>query len=1797
MRRILLCCVIPAIMLITGCKGRNQLVVESTNFTNQIDQLQNLEFTFNHDVAPDSAIDIWDSVPYITFQPEITGKFKWEDKRKLVFSPKGPFAPSTDYTATLTSRITDLSKKYKSFKEPQVKFHTPYLAVENNYAYWARSESFNQEIELRVMLIFNYPVVAADIAKFGSIVVDGKSGPLRLISSETGTQIEVAIPYANGIEKIKSLQIKFKQGLTAVGAESPLKDEIVSEVTIPSSDKLEITEISTGFEEGQGILSVYTSQPVSAQGLNSFVSVEPSVDYEVSLLSNGFQLKGTFNENQTYRVTIGKSLTGIFGPKLNEDYIHEATFGSPEPFIGFADESGMYLSTGGASNIGLRIIGIPKIKITVFRLFENNIQHYLRNGQQWEWYDEGDEYYDNYGYQLNQDYGQVIKTVEYSTGSLPKKGSLRLLHITPQDLDLSSEMKGIYLIRAEAPDKAWLNDVQLLSYSDIGLIVRKSEDEIFVAARSIATAEPLGAVTLSFYSSNNQIVHKVTTSGDGTAYFKNLKTTIPGFHITMITARRGDDYNVIVLNRSEVELSRFDVGGKHTTGLEYDALLYGDRDLYRPGDSAFSNIIIRDFSFKTVGGFPVKLRVLAPDGKDFLKRRIDISNEGSGEVSFMISVGAPTGTYTMEVLTVSDVLIGSRRIKVEEFMPDRIAVKVSSDKKDYAPGEMLRLTVKADNLFGTPAVNRKVENELRINRVPFHPKAKPDYNFNLTSNEELVIMSTISEGVTGANGIYVKDFQLPDYRNSGLLSGQLFTTVFDENGRPVNRLLPLNLYTQKTFLGLKRLPGWVTTGRSVNLNIIALTEKEQPVASAARLEVVNVKWETVIEKNYGQTRYRSQRRETVVLSRTINVGRDGFTFPYTPAGSGEYLVRLRLPESNFWVEESFYSFKWGESDESSFRVSKDGNVEISFDKKKYAPGEDAKILFKTPFNGELLATVEQDHVLEHYFIKAENNGASLNLKIKDEFIPNIYITATLIRKTKEQGIPLTVAHGFLNMEIEKTDNRLPVSITAPEHIRSGIKQKITVKSKPGAEVTIAVVDQGILQITDYKTPDPYTYFYGKRALEVSAYDLFDELLPELSAYYSSTGGDQGFDLGRRLNPLTAKRVKLLSLWSGRMKMNGAGIATFDAEIPKFSGAVRIMAVVHKDHQFGSAEKMMKISDPVVISSSVPRFMSPGDQANIQITLTNTTAKAMNASVKINTTGSVKELLTAELKGNSSVKIPANSETAVTYILKAANNIGTGSISVDVSANGEKFTETTDLSVRPAVPLVKKADAGIIQGAGILNLDLAAEFLPGTGRSHLLLTKNPAGLYAEDIQELVNYPYGCLEQSISAAFPQLYYADLVALLDKGGQEGMVAENINEAINKISAFQQYNGGLVMWPEGGTINWWATAYAAHFLYEAERAGYNVNRQVVNSLHSYLLEMIKQKTSTDHYYYDQVKGWIKRNEPSREIFYSLYVLALNGKHHLPTMNYYKSKFDLLTIDSKFMLASAYMLAGDTKSYNSLVPKSWSKEESLTMTGYSFSSPIRDRAIALYTLLSVDINNPMVPLLARQLGEMTSKARWLNTQERVFTMLSLGKLAANVTKGNLTAEVLYGNKKASFKDKDLKLIFRDATASITTTGTGSLFWYYESEGLPQSLTVKEEDRILKVRRQLYTRTGQPVTSNSFNRNDLLVMSVTVSTTDNSTIENVVVTDILPACFEIENPRITLTREMEWIKNKSVPEHMDIRDDRILFFTNANIYPKTFYYMVRVVNSGNFTHGPASAEAMYNGQYYSYSGHSKITVK
>jgi uncharacterized protein YfaS (alpha-2-macroglobulin family) len=324
---------------------------------------------------------------------------------------------------------------------------------------------------------------------------------------------------------------------------------------------------------------------------------------------------------------------------------------------------------------------------------------------------------------------------------------------------------------------------------------------------------------------------------------------------------------------------------------------------------------------------------------------------------------------------------------------------------------------------------------------------------------------------------------------------------------------------------------------------------------------------------------------------------DKTTYSFIPRSPGDYEIRVYRPGANAYVSKSFYSYgSWG-GEASSFEVNNEGHVDIEADKEKYAAGETAKLLFKTPFSGRLLVTTERDGVLSHQYLAVEKRTATMELKLSSEHVPNVYVSATLIKPHEVTDMPLTVAHGFQNLSVEEKDRRIAVQITAPKASRSKTHQRVTVKAAPGSYVSLAAVDNGVLQVSDFKTPDPYGFYYQKTALDVTAYDMYPLLFPELRGRFSSTGGD-GMSMDKRVNPMPAKRFKILSYWSGLKKADGSGNATFEYDIPQFSGEVRLMAVAFKDERFGSAEATTTVADPVVLSSALPRFISPGDTVSV-----------------------------------------------------------------------------------------------------------------------------------------------------------------------------------------------------------------------------------------------------------------------------------------------------------------------------------------------------------------------------------------------------------------------------------------------------------------------------------------------------------------------------------------------------------------------------------------------------------------------
>ena len=1808
----------------------NEVSIVGRNFEDEIQQTQNLTFTFNKNVGPTGQFDEWDSTQYVRFIPAVRGKFKWTSPNELVFSPARAFDPATNYRAELTDNLAKRStQKDLKVSGEDIAFHTPYLQLTGTENWWTRSRETGQPVA-KTRLNFNYPISSGEVAGKVAVTADDKPLTLQTIPGNAQSSVALTLTNAPASKNEHPITVKIDKGLKVPNTAYVSQEALETTSTLPSRYTIEVADVQTSFETNRGVVRVVTTQELQPGDVGQYYTIQPKVETTAELTENGFVIRGNFNETDTYVLTLTDQIRGVLSTKLDEPVTRDLFFGKMPASVQFANRKALYLSSNGARNIGLNIVNVPKVQVKIAKVYENNLLNYFRANRYEEYNEKADGSYGpsgafTYSQDEQGDLSDVLVNKTVETTDLPKVRGVSALNLAlPNANQGSTNFRGVYLVSVDSKEQAYLGATQLVSISDIGLVARHTQNEVLVWANSIRTAEPIQGVDVTLVSSNNQSVYTLKTDGSGFVKFEKVDERAPGFKIALLTARTSDDFNFLFLPDTQVETSRFDVAGKYDNESGFDAFVYGDRDIYRPGETIHFNTVVRSQTWQSVGEIPVLIRILTPNGRELQAFRKTTNAQGAVTTDVPLNPAAVTGNYTIEVLNANNVLLTSQAVSVEEFVPDRIKVDVLTDKTSYKSGQTITLSATATNLFGPPASDRAYEIELQLKRKAFAPKNFGDYDFDIpsgtsattdeASGKQDAFPKDLRQGRTNANGQVTEKFPLSElYQDIGLLEAKLFVTVFDENGRPVNRLRRLDVLTQNTFFGVRLPNRYVATNAPVAVDLVALDPNGSLQASAsATVDVVRYDYQTVIEKegsgDQARIKYSTKRREKSVYTNSLSFKEGKAAFRYVPTVSGDYEIRIRRPGALHYAAASFYAYSYGSTSASSFDVSQEGQVLVTLDKPTYQTGDKAKILFKAPFDGKLLVTVERNRVLEQHWLTTNNKSAEWNFSVGSEHLPNVYVTATLIRAMDNANLPITVAHGFASVMVADNDTKLPVAITAVTKSRSKTKQTIRVKTARNAQVTVAVVDEGILQLKNFKTPDPYGFFYQKRALEVDSHDLYALLYPELSLKSrSSTGGD-GYDLEKRVNPLSNGRVKLVALWSGILDAGFDGEAEFTVDVPQFSGDLRIMAVAYKDNAFGSANSNMKVADPIIISTGVPRFLSPGDHLDLPVNLSNTTQKPAQITARLSLTGP----LVADSVNVQQLTLQPGRESRALFRISAQQVIGAGTITITANGLGETFTEKTGITVRPAASLQKTTVAGAVVGGKTQTLQLAGGFLPGTARASVTLSRSPVAQYGRELSYLLGYPHGCIEQTISKAFPQLYFADLAKQLSTntyfvraGDNDLNPATNVRQAIQTVESLQTPNGGFTMWPgmtaisDGrSNVDEWASTYAVHFLAEAQKAGYEVRASVLSSALDYLTTLTNNPATENAYTFDEAGGRTARKVASRTSIYALYTLAVAGKANRSSMNFYKQNNGLLTSDGRYLLAATFSQIGDTRSYTSLLPKRFTDNTTGRQTGGSYASPIRNLALVLDALVESDPNNLQIPTLARQLASAVKQADYLNTQEASFAFLSLGKLARQTASSTATATLTASGKSLGNMNGallNLKRVPTNIPLTLQASGSGNVYYFAQSEGIPANGKISEEDNGLRVRRTYLTRDGQPM--GAIRQNDLVVVKITLTSTNGLSVENVVVTDLLPAGLEVENPRLTEPRDMAWIQKPSTPDYFDLRDDRINFYTTATGTEKTFYYLARAVSKGRFVVGPVSADAMYNGEYRSYNGAGTVVIK
>jgi len=1783
------------LVFINGCGPSNTVNVDSFSPSGEVEKLTNFVVEFSEDLAPPDLQGKWLDEEFITFSPAISGKFKWTSDNTLVFSPDAPLDPIQDYTATINKQVlfnTTFSPDFDTYE-----FHTPYFDVIKADFFWTNIPHQSYKLSIQANLHFNYPVDPKSLIDFleikraGTVLKD-----FQIVSEQAADVIAINFGEIEQTDKEQKFSIKIKENLVSVIGKEGLQEARTFESNLPPITKLAITNVSSGFDGNTGWIEVSTTQTVDEDQLKNYISTDPHKRLHFFVSENQFRLETDLDNVQTVDLKIKKGLPGLYGGELEFDFEQTVSMVNVNPSINFTDKKGRYLMLGGEENLKVNAVNIEEAEIEVAQVFKNNLLHFLN---QYSYTYSYDEYYGYYPTYYVGDYGKSVYTekVKLSEG----KNWLKSFTVNLNKA-LNQKYNGIYTVTVRSAEERWRNDSKMIAISDLGIISKFANDEVHVFVNTISGTEPVTEAEVSIISTNNQILLTAKTDKDGVAHFTDVKINTEGFSPRLVVVEKDGDFNYIDLRETPIETSRYDVGGITQYAEDFNTFIYSPRNIYRPGEEVHLSAIVRNDKIKVVKDIPIITKIITPTGKVFDEFKQELNEQGSFEISFTLPVYAQTGGYRAELFTGSKQLIGSYNFSVEEFVPDKIRVLLSTDKKKTKPGKKILVNVNAEFLFGGKASGLSYEADIQLKHRGFNSKNYPGYYFTNSSIVNSSIDNTFLDGKLDEQGnAEIEYYVPPDVKSSGIASVNAYISVFDLTGRTVTRTVSVDVYPKDYFVGIKSSDYYLGVNENLTFNLIAVYPDDEIIKNfTAKAKLVRYEWQTVLKKDYsGNYYYASEQKELNEWEKNINIsGETPFTFAVSK--SGKYELRIFKKDSEDYQKRVFYAYGWGSSTAASFEVDKEGRIDIVLDKEEYEPGEKAKILFTCPFSGKLLVTLERNNVHSYQYLNVENKSAEIEIPLDDDHMPNVYVTATLFKKhAKDTSVPFLVGHGFTSMRVVKSKNKLPVTITAPGKIKPNTTQQIKIKTEPQKNiyVTIAAVDEGILQITNFNTPDPYKYMYAKRPLMVNSYDLYKLLLPEIVSESSMPGGGDMMkeQLEKRTNPITVKRFKLLSYWSGIKKTDSNGEVKVSLNIPQFNGDVRLMAVAYTDSRFGSAEEHMKVADDLIIEPQVPRFLAVNDSLVTPVTVINTTDKAANIDVSVKVEGPLK-ITSSEKK---TLKIEPNSTGVAVFGIEATEQVGAGKIVFETSGFA-KIKEEIDIAIRPISPLVVETGSGTIKAGNEIKIDIPKSFLKGTQTTSLTISKFPAVKFAKQLKYLVGYPHGCIEQTVSKLFPQLYFEDLAKLV---APEYYKTTNpvyyVKEGIRKIESMQLYDGSMAYWQGGTYTNWWGSVYAAHFLLEAKKSEYDVSENVLKKLLKYISKKAKERSTFDYITRSQT-GRTVHKIANKEILYSLYVLALAGDGDIATMNYYKARPHLVSADMRYMLAGAYALMGRWNSYYEVVPSSFEPVHPLRLTGGSFDSDIRANAIMLNVLLEVEPANKQVPVIIKYLSKNSNFM--YSTQERSFAFLALGKAASLNADANVSIDVIInGNTLNKFTGKDLTVTddkMNGANITLKAEGSGEVYYFWNAEGVKVNGKVKEEDSYLQIRRTYFSyKTGRKIFDNKFYQGELIVCKIELTGFQRDA-DNIIISDLIPAGFEIENPRLNPATELTWAPKYPLSvDYMDIRDDRLLLFTNmSRNKTNEFYYLLRVVNQGTYQLPVIGAEAMYDQEYHSYHGAGVIKI-
>ncbi len=1789
-----------------------------------------MDVIFSKNIKPNS-VDMGqlDKSGLFKIEPEVIGEWKWLAPNAIQFVPDKPLQTSTSYLVTFDpNKIADKQFTWHQPKEednagvlryPVSSYHfsTSSLHVVSSSARF----EFNEKDILKQKFYLDMKLSAAvketDLKRHFTIwyeknTDEGKVVNVPLLYSfqsidknEKGEMQEFSV-VSDWIERPandRRIYYQITRDLNPVVGNLPLATDYRSDFLQEKPKHINIHNVQWKWEDSRYKAFISLSAPVEPDRLKKFMSIGTdfgAVDYELSVATASayqnrnkfvYELSGRFIPGRNYLLRIEEGLLAADGAFTPDEISYRSTAPNLRQKLAFA-QKGNVLPRYDLNKVPILTTNHKSFHMNIEKIFPNNVNYFLNNNID------------------SRDLSKLAKVVHSKTYNVSQLTSDKVSNseiITHVDLRnlLPKNVYGLYRISVKQDEyysRPSNNQRRWFVSTDIGLVARRFGDNMVVWVNSLQTLGAKAGVKVEVIDQWNQVIGSGVSGQDGFAKIQFTKGATP----THITAKLNDDFSFLDFRKHRDPLAGYNISGigsKQTTVRSY---IYSDRGVYRPGDTVHLVVVTRgkDGALPS-SGLPVSFQLKNPTGKEIVTEMYEVSQDGIYVYDFQVPAEAKTGKWNASILW-KDKPVGAYTFQIEEFIPNKIKVELEKLGATVTAGGFLEFKVKAKNLFGPPASGRRVSGTVSLRPHSFKPSGFSEFSFGHDDNQFQRIDYDLTETRLDNEGNHIYKYEIPDSIDSPIgVSAHYSATVLDDGGRGVSSYGQANVSLYPQYVGARRLNRAVINfGDSVGFEVVNVDSKGNLIARTQ--QQINAR----IYRNKRVTHYRKNERGYYryvtemerVLVAELNDPRDTENkFYYQPQYSGQHILEV---SDAIGGQVTRYKFGVTGPRDAIDRAEAADKVELRVLDKNLAIGDTVKIEVRAPFKGKLLLTGERDKILFTHAVTINSLREIISVPLRPEHFPNFYISATLIKPvTQGSRTDPVFANGLINVEVTDTSQTPEIELIAPRRASPNGKMKVAVKiseldSKILApmQFTIAAVDVGILDLTKFQTPDMKGYFNQKRALEVYHYSLYPMLMPyepdaKITISPSGAAKSRALIKKKRVNPKANQRVKSVALWSGVLQTDDKGHGEIIFDLPDFDGTLRLMAVAFGDKKFVSKDAEVLVRDRLVMRPHLPRFMATGDDFVIPVTLFNGTEKDDDIKVTLKTTDHVRVLG----PNKKTVSLQAGKESALDFALQINNILGVDEIELVAEGAGEASRKSVKIPVRTPGTLLDESGSGQVDITTPATISLPGGFVEGTQQLAMRINNNRLIEFQNSLRYLLRYPHGCLEQTTSKAFPLLYYNDIAMSTDKMfSAERTPKYFVKEAIKKIERMQLENGAFSYWEGGSSVNDWSFIYASHFLVEAKNSGLKITDAVWNNMVYRLQEMTSNRFVSGSLY--------SSNYQVSHGLYALYVLALANENVLSKLNYILDTYiDELKPHDISRLAAAFSVSGQQSVAARVIRRIGSfsaYDNPYRSTGGSLSSSVRDQAIILDAVATINPKSEQVPVLIKRLADRMRNGRWGSTQENAFAFLAIGKSLSSDEITLVKATITLGDGSSVPFKRELMLNTPEllkGDVQIDVEGGGKLNFAWQATGIEKNPKTLQIDEGLEIRRRFLDKDGNVADLSQVKQGDLLVAEIKIQSLG-SQLSNVVITDLLPTGLEIENARLATSASLPWAKSNVTADYVDIRDDRINIFMTVPTSERTYYYTTRAVSIGNFKIPGIYAEAMYDPDISSKSGYGQLKV-